>query len=340
MAYSTTLETDCSYCKQKNHTLEQCRWKKFDRELKDKVAILVPTLLKNHKALQDLLQQKGRLSNDLENMVKSVLKTFQGLTIGGINMRDRTLQPSRNNHGQTPKQGEKKPFNKTPQTTPRVNDRGGQNGKMPGRDKQKDVSFKKPFDDKKGTPRANMVSEKEHIQTAKRFAGFHSKGTFNLYQTGDDQELRDEEDTGYHSFFMQCEPSCQEDHIKIDTMSKETRDGEENSIKNYDVEQDAELTQDSARILSMTEDELDQAHDIFMITVDNGQSDMRPTQELTPEEILAWTPEELEEFQQMILTENTELANIPAMTVDVSTNENMENANNLSWEDADLDEAQ
>ena len=28
-------------------------------------------------------------------------------------------------------------------------------------------------------------------------------------------------------------------------MSKETLDGEENSIKNYDVEQDAELTQDS-----------------------------------------------------------------------------------------------
>jgi hypothetical protein len=46
VAYNTTAETDCSYCKQKNHTLEQCRWKKFDRELKDKVTILVPTLLK------------------------------------------------------------------------------------------------------------------------------------------------------------------------------------------------------------------------------------------------------------------------------------------------------
>ena len=53
--YNTTTEMDCSYCKQKNHTLEQCRWKKFDRELKDKVAIVVPTLLKNHKPLQDLL---------------------------------------------------------------------------------------------------------------------------------------------------------------------------------------------------------------------------------------------------------------------------------------------
>ena len=98
VAYHTTAETDCSYCKQKNHTLEQCRWKKFDRELKDKVVILVSTLLKNHKALQDLLHQKGRLSIDLENLVKSTLKTFQGLTIGGTNMRERTSQPSKNNN--------------------------------------------------------------------------------------------------------------------------------------------------------------------------------------------------------------------------------------------------
>jgi hypothetical protein len=164
--------------------------------IKDKVVILVPTLLKNHKALQDLLQQKGRLSNDLENMVKSMLKTFQGLTIGGTNMRDRISQPSKNNNVQTPKQGERKPFNKTPQTTPRVNGLGGKDGKMPGRDKQKDISFKKPSDDKKGTPRAKMVSDKEHIQEAKRFAGFHSKrsGTFNLYQAGEDQEMQVGED--------------------------------------------------------------------------------------------------------------------------------------------------
>ena len=155
-------------------------------------------------------------------MVKSVLKTFQGLTIGKTNMWDRILQPFKNNNGQTLNQGERKPFNKTPQTTPRVHDRGGQNGKMPGRDKQKDVSFKKPSDDKKGTPRANMVSEKEHIQA---------------------------------SFFMHCESSSQEGHIKIDIMSKETLDEGENSIKNYNIEQDAELTQDSARILVMTQDE-------------------------------------------------------------------------------------
>ena len=80
-----------------------CKNKKFDRELKDKVVIIVTSLVKNHTSLQDLLQQKGRLSNDLENMVRSTLKTFQGLTIGAINMRDRTMQPSKNVNGQTPK---------------------------------------------------------------------------------------------------------------------------------------------------------------------------------------------------------------------------------------------
>ncbi len=154
------------------------------------------------------------------------------------------MQPSRNNNGQTPKQGERKPFNKTPQTTPRVNDRGGQNGKMPGRDKQKDVSFKNPSDDKKGTPRANMVSDKENIQAAKRYAGFHSKrtGTFNLYQAGEDQEMQEEEDTGYHSYFMQSDSHHHGNHIEMNIMW----------------------------ILVMTQDELDQAHDTFMITVRNG----------------------------------------------------------------------
>jgi hypothetical protein len=90
MVNAVTTETECSYCKQKNHTIEMCKNKKFYKELKDKVTIIVPSLVKNHKALQDLLQQKERLSNDLEKVVRSTLKTFQGLTICGINMRDRT----------------------------------------------------------------------------------------------------------------------------------------------------------------------------------------------------------------------------------------------------------
>ena len=80
-----------------------------------------------------------------------------------------------------------------------------------------------------------------------------------------------------------------------------------------------------------------------MITVENGQSDMKTTQELTPEEIFTWTPEDLEEFHQLILTGDTELSNIPDMTdakPDESTNEKTENTNSLSWEDVYLDEVQ
>jgi hypothetical protein len=105
--------------------------------------------------------------------------------------------------------------------------------------------------------------------------------------------------------------------------------------------QDAEP--ESARILAMTQDELDQAHDIFMITVHNGQSDMEPIQELTPEEVLAWTPEELEEFQQLILTEEKDMANIPAMTdttMDGSANENADNTPSMKWEETDSEGVQ
>ena len=120
-----------------------------------------------------------------------------------------------------------------PQTTPRVNDRRGQNEKMPGRYKQKDISFKKPSD-KKGTPRANMVSYKEHIQAAKRYAGFHSKrsGTFNLYQAGEDQEMQAGEDTIHHSYFMQSDPHHHEDHIKMNIMSKDTLE-DKNDFKSH-----------------------------------------------------------------------------------------------------------
>ena len=56
VVYSVTTETDCSYYNQKNHTIEMCKNKKFDKELKDKVVIIVSSLLKNHKALQDISQ--------------------------------------------------------------------------------------------------------------------------------------------------------------------------------------------------------------------------------------------------------------------------------------------
>ncbi len=183
----------------------------------------MPTLLKNHKALQDLLQQKGRLSNDLENMVKSTHKTIQG-----------------------------------PRTTPRVNDRGGQNGKMPGRDKQKDVSFKKPSDD--------LIKN-----TSKQRRGML-------------------------------------DFTPTYTKPKDTSGDKNEFIKDCDIGmQDAE-PEESARILAMTQDELDQAHDIFMITV-----------------------------------HETDMANIPAMTdtkMYESANENADNTSSMTWEETDSEGVQ
>jgi hypothetical protein len=42
----------------------------------------------------------------------------------------------------------------------------------------------------------------------------------------------------------------------------------------------------------MTEDELEQAHDIFVLTVDRGYSEMKPVQDMTPEHALILTLED------------------------------------------------
>ncbi len=87
----------------------------------------------------------------------------------------------------------------------------------------------------------------------------------------------------------------------------------------------------------MTQDEIDQYHEIFMLTVDNGHSNMKPTQVLTPEQILTWTAAELEVFKKLILTviltENADLANFSTMTdtkLDESANANAESTSNLT----------
>ena len=51
-----------------------------------------------------------------------------------------------------------------------------------------------------------------------------------------------------------------------------------------------------------------------MLTVDKGQSDMKSVQETTPEQILTWTTEELDQFDQPPLLENAGLINISMMT--------------------------
>ena len=217
---------------------------------------------------------------------------------------------------------------------------------MPGKDKQKDkTSFKKPSDNKKDAPRANMVCEKEHVQAAKRYAGFHSKrsGTFNLNQADDDQEMQDEQDTGYHSYLAQNDHHYHEDHVKMNTMSKDTLVEKENSFKDCDMEMQDVERMDSANIFQMTEDELDQAHEIFMLTVERGHSEMKPVEETTPEQTLTWKAEELDEFEQLPLKENADLVNISMMTdtgLNESTDENAENTPYPTWEESDQNEEQ
>jgi len=100
---------------------------------------------------------------------------------------------------------------------------------MSGKEKQIDKTpFKKPCDHKRGTPRANMVCDKEHVQAAKTYAGFHLKrsGTFNLYRADDDQEMQDEQDTGYHFYLAQYDHHYNEEHVKMNIMSKDTLQGE------------------------------------------------------------------------------------------------------------------
>ena len=102
--------------------------------------------------------------------------------------------------------------------------------------------------------------------------------------------------------------------MKMNMMSKGTLVEKENSFSDCDMEiQDVE-TVDSANILEMTEDELDQAHEIFMLTVDKGHSEMKPEQETTPEQMLTLTAEELDELEQLPLFEDADLVNISMMT--------------------------
>jgi hypothetical protein len=66
-----------------------------------------------------------------------------------------------------------------------------------------------------------------------------------------------------------------EDHAKMNTMSKDTFQ----KINSYDYchmeIQDVEPL-DLANFPEMTEEELDHTHDIFMLTADNGHSEMKP----------------------------------------------------------------
>ena len=65
-----------------------------------------------------------------------------------------------------------------------------------------------------------MVSDKENVQAAKRYAGFHLKrsDTFNLYREDDDQEIQDEQDTRYSSYLAQHDHRYHEEQAKMNIM--------------------------------------------------------------------------------------------------------------------------
>ena len=70
--------------------------------------------------------------------------------------------------------------------------------------------------------------------------------------------------------------------MKMNIMSKDTLVEKEYSFNDFDMEMQNVEPLDSANILEMTEDELDQAHEIFILAVDKGHSEMKPEQETTP----------------------------------------------------------
>ncbi len=153
---------------------------------------------------------------------------------------------------------------------------------MPGKDMKDKTPFKKFFDDKKSAPRANVVCDMEHVQAAKRYAEIQSwrLGTVHLYQADDDQEIQD--DTGYHSYFAQYDHHHHDHHVQMNTMPTDTLVEKEHLFGNYDMGMLEVEPMDPADIPVMTEDELEQAHDTFMLTVDRGYSEMNPVQEMTP----------------------------------------------------------
>ncbi len=83
----------------------------------------------------------------------------------------------------------------------------------------------------------------------------------------------------------------------MNTMPTDTLVEKDHSFGSYDMGMLEVEPMDPADIPVMTEDELEQAHDIFMLTVDRGYSEMKPVQEMTPGQELILTAEDIWEPQ-------------------------------------------
>ena len=68
-------------CEKPHHTREQCWLRKSDEDLKDKVKILIPNVKRIYKDQEEILHQGG-LKTHQEEMMRSTLRTLQGMTIG------------------------------------------------------------------------------------------------------------------------------------------------------------------------------------------------------------------------------------------------------------------
>ncbi len=67
----------------------------------------------------------------------------------------------------------------------------------------------------------------------------------------------------------------------MNTMPTDTLVGKEHSFGSHDMGMSDVEPMDPTNIPVVTEDELGQAHDIFILTVDREYSEMKPVQEMT-----------------------------------------------------------
>jgi hypothetical protein len=191
---NTGTDEACPYCKKPHHTLKQCWLRKSDENLKDEVKMLIPSLKKIYKAQKDLLQQKGKFTTDQQKMMKSILRTLQGMTIGGNTMG--TLMNTEVHH-----QGEEKYPNR--KYTPELTQAQG----IPKRGRE-DENHRKYEEDSEyyETDQDGQQDQDNDRQDANSEQRDESDEGNNSYLHRDDQENDREEDDGQGDHDNEYEP--------------------------------------------------------------------------------------------------------------------------------------
>ena len=179
--------------------------------------MLIPSLKKIYKAQQDLLQQKGKFTTDQQKMMKSILRTLQGMTIGGNTME--TLMNTEVHH-----QGEKKYPNR--KYTPELTQAQG----TPKRGRE-DENHRKYEEDSEyyETDQDGQQDQDNDRQDANSEQRDESDEGNNSYLHRDDQENDREEDDGQGDHDNEYEPQDE---------------GEDDGQDDYDEESQAYGLQD------------------------------------------------------------------------------------------------